>query len=222
MSILIPLIFILFLVFYLLGGYNSFRHTRKLKILDTSVIIDGRIVAFCEVGFMDGTLIVPRFILRELQRVADSSDKKERGRRGLDIITKLSKSSKVKVVVDTREFPEIEKVDDKLVELGRITKAKLLTTDFNLGKVAQIQGVDVLNIHELATALKIEILPGEGIIVNVIKKGKGDKQGVAYFDDGTMIVIDKGENFIGKDVEVEITSTLQTDVGRMIFAKVKD
>ena len=221
-SMVITLIVIALLGSYLIGGYNSFRHTRVLKILDTSVIIDGRIVDFCEAGFMDGTLIVPRFILRELQRVADSPNKKERGRRGLDVITNLSKSNKVKVIVDTREFSKIEKVDDKLVELGRITKAKLLTTDFNLSKVAQIQGVEVLNIHEVANALKIEILPGEGVIVNVIKKGKGDKQGIAYFDDGTMIVIDKGEGFIGKDVEVEITSTLQTDVGHMIFAKVRD
>lgn len=202
------------------GKSGVFRHDKNLKILDTNIIIDGRIANFCETGFVDGTLIVPRFILRELQQLADSPHKSERGRRGLDVITKMRKSSKVKILVDTREFPKIEKVDEKLVELSRLLGAKLLTSDFNLSKVAQFQGVEILNIHELASSLKTFILPGEIVIVTVVKRGKEDEQGVAYFEDGTMVVIDKGARFINKEVEIEITNVLQTPTGRMIFAKI--
>ena len=219
---------LIFLLFAYLHVVRIVRNSRGLtsrsgilKILDTSVIIDGRIATFCEAGFMDGTLIVPRFVLRELQQVADSPNKRERGRRGLDVITRLSKSNKVRVVVDHRNFPKIQKVDDKLVELGRITKAKLLTTDFNLSKVAEFQGVEVLNIHELAASLKTFILPGEGIAITIVKRGKEEDQGIAYLDDGTMVVVDKGSQFMDKEVVVEITNVLQTKIGRMVFACIK-
>ncbi|MCE5195016.1 MAG: TRAM domain-containing protein [Nitrospiraceae bacterium] len=196
----------------------------NLKLLDTSVIIDGRIADVCEAGFIEGTFILPQFILQELQYIADSPDvlKRARGRRGLDVLHKLQKMSNVNVRIVDEDFPKIKEVDAKLVALGRLLDAKVITNDFNLNKIAELQGVSVLNIHELANALKPVVLPGETIKVFIIKEGKEHNQGVAYLDDGTMIVIENAKRLIGKNVDVTVTSVLQTTAGRMIFAKLKE
>ena len=196
----------------------------NLKLLDTSVIIDGRIADVCEAGFIEGTFILPQFILQELQYIADSADplKKGRGRRGLDVLHKLQKMSNVTVRIVDEDFPKIKEVDAKLVALGKLLDAKIITNDFNLNKVAELQGVSVLNIHELANALKPVVLPGESIKVFVIKEGKEHNQGVAYLDDGTMVVVENGRKVIGKNVDVTVTSVLQTTAGRMIFSKLKE
>jgi len=196
----------------------------NLKLLDTSVIIDGRIADVCEAGFIEGTFVLPQFILQELQYIADSPDslKRARGRRGLDVLHKLQKMSNVNVRIVDEDFPKIKEVDAKLVALGRLLDAKVITNDFNLNKVAELQGVAVLNIHELANALKPVVLPGETIKVFVIKEGKEHNQGVAYLDDGTMVVIENGRKLIGKNVDVTVTSVLQTTAGRMIFSKTKE
>ncbi|MCD6570068.1 MAG: TRAM domain-containing protein [Deltaproteobacteria bacterium] len=194
------------------------------KLLDTSVIIDGRISDICDTGFIEGVLIVPQFILNELQHIADSSDplKRARGRRGLDILNRLQKHSVMEVKIIDQDFPKIKEVDSKLIALAKDMGAVILTNDFNLNKVAQIQGITVLNINLLANALKPTVLPGEGITVRVTKQGKEKGQGVAYLEDGTMIVIEGGESLLGKDVEVVVSSILQTPAGRMIFAAPKD
>lgn len=196
----------------------------NLKLLDTSVIIDGRIADVCEAGFIEGAFILPQFILQELQYIADSADplKKGRGRRGLDVLHKLQKMSNVTVRIVDEDFPKIKEVDAKLVALGKLLDAKIITNDFNLNKVAELQGVSVLNIHELANALKPVVLPGESIKVFVIKEGKEHNQGVAYLDDGTMVVVENGRKVIGKNVDVTVTSVLQTTAGRMIFSKIKE
>ncbi|MBI4691756.1 MAG: TRAM domain-containing protein [Nitrospirae bacterium] len=196
----------------------------NLKLLDTSVIIDGRIADVCEAGFIEGTFILPQFILQELQYIADSPDslKRARGRRGLDVLHKLQKMSDVTVRIVDEDFPKIKEVDAKLVALGRLLDAKVITNDFNLNKVAELQGVSVLNIHELANALKPVVLPGETIKVFVIKEGKEHNQGVAYLDDGTMVVVENARKLIGKNVDVTVTSVLQTTAGRMIFSKTKE
>ncbi|NPV52353.1 MAG: PIN/TRAM domain-containing protein [Firmicutes bacterium] len=193
------------------------------KILDTSVIIDGRIADICKTGFIEGVLIVPGFVLEELQRIADSSDvlKRNRGRRGLDILNKLQKEQNVVVQVHETNVDDSLEVDSRLVKLARALGAKIVTNDFNLNKVAEFRGVQVLNINELANALKPVVLPGEEMIVHVIKDGKESGQGVAYLDDGTMIVVDGGKRYIGEQVPVMVTSVLQTAAGRMIFAKPK-
>lgn len=195
-----------------------------LKLLDTSVIIDGRIADVCEAGFIEGTFITPQFILQELQYIADSPDplKRGRGRRGLDVLHKLQKMSNVTVKIVDEDFPKIKEVDSKLVALARMLDAKVITNDFNLNKIAELQGVSVLNIHELANALKPVVLPGETIKLFVIKEGKEHNQGVAYLDDGTMVVIENGKRLIGKNVDVTVTSVLQTTAGRMIFSKTKE
>ena len=203
---------------------GSGEQTLKLKLLDTSVIIDGRIADLCETGFIEGTLIVPHFILQELQHISDSSDglKRARGRRGLDILNVLQKMTNVQVKLVEDDFPHVKEVDTKLIELGKQMNGKVLTNDFNLNKVAGIQGVEVLNINDLCNALKPVVLPGETIRVFVLKEGKESGQGVAYLDDGTMVVVDHARLSIGKNVDVIVTSVLQTSAGRMIFTRLKE
>ena len=193
------------------------------KILDTSVIIDGRIADIVKTGFVEGILLIPSFVLEELRHIADSSDllKRNRGRRGLDILNQISKETVIKVHIHEQDFDDINEVDSKLVRLGQVLGSSLLTNDYNLNKVAELQGVKVLNINELANALKPIVLPGEEMLVQVMKEGKEPGQGVAYLDDGTMIVVDTGRRFMGQHVTVLVTSVLQTAAGRMIFAKPK-
>ena len=206
-----------------LGGlFAGERQSRKhYKILDTSVIIDGRIADICDTGFLDGTLVIPQFVLKELQLVADSSDsmKRNRGRRGLDILAKVQKMAGVEVVVSDVDFPDVREVDLKLIELARTLTGKIVTNDFNLNKVAQLRGVAVLNINELANALKPVVLPGEIMKVFILKEGKEYNQGVAYLDDGTMVVVDNARKMIGKTIDIVVTSVLQTTAGKMIFGK---
>lgn len=206
---------------YLIRFMKDGKVGKSRKILDTSVIIDGRISDICDTDFIDGDMIVPQFILKELQLVADSADsvKRQRGRRGLDVLDQLQKSSRVSVVITEQDFPEIEDVDSKLIELAKHMDAKIITNDFNLNKVAQLQGVAVLNINELANALKPVVLPGEMINVFILKEGKEKDQGVAYLDDGTMVVVDNSRKMIGQNVEITVTSVLQTTVGKMIFGR---
>jgi uncharacterized protein YacL len=196
----------------------------NIKILDTSVIIDGRISDICETGFLEGTFILPQFILQELQYIADSSDplKRARGRRGLDILHKIQKMADLNVKIIEEDFPKIKDVDSKLVALAKVLNAKIITNDFNLNKVAELQGVAVLNINELANAVKPVVLPGETMKVFVLKEGKEVGQGVAYLDDGTMVVVENARRYIGKNVEVAVTSVLQTTAGRMIFTRLKE
>ncbi|EJY56830.1 PilT protein domain-containing protein [Alicyclobacillus hesperidum URH17-3-68] len=193
------------------------------KLLDTSVIIDGRIADLVDTGFVDGTLIIASFVLEELQHIADSSDvlKRNRGRRGLDVLNRIQKESKATVQIVEIDFDDIQEVDSKLVRLAKQMHGKVMTNDFNLNKVCELQGVPVLNINDLANALKPVVLPGEELHVQVIKDGKEYNQGVAYLDDGTMIVIEGGREYIGGRVTVLVTSVLQTSAGRMIFAKPK-
>ena len=197
---------------------------RRYKILDTSVIIDGRIADLCDTGFMDGTLVIPQFVLKELQLVADSADsmKRNRGRRGLDILQKVQKMSGVEVTISDADYPEVREVDLKLIELARSLQGKIVTNDFNLNKVAQLRGVDVLNINELANALKPVVLPGEIMKVFILKEGKEYNQGVAYLDDGTMVVVDNARKMISKTIDVVVTSVLQTTAGKMIFGRYID
>jgi uncharacterized protein YacL len=203
---------------------NETGKGNNLKILDTSVIIDGRIADVGETGFIEGTLVIPRFVLRELQHIADYEDplKRNRGRRGLDILNKMQQSKTIKVQISETDFPEIKEVDAKLVNLGKVINAKVVTNDFNLNKIAQLQGVPVLNLNELSNVLKPVVLPGEEMLVFVAKEGKDHTQGVAYLDDGTMMVIDNGKQYLGKTVTVVVTSVLQTAAGRMIFTKLKE
>lgn len=197
--------------------------TSAYKILDTSVIIDGRIADICQTGFIDGVLVAPSFILEELRHIADSSDllKRNRGRRGLDILNKIRKELDIKVVIDERDFGDLSEVDSKLVRLAQLIGGDILTNDYNLNKVAELQGVKVLNINELVNALKPIFLPGEEMIVQIVKDGKESKQGIGYLDDGTMIVVDSGKKYINQTIHVVVTSMLQTAAGRMIFAKPK-
>ena len=194
------------------------------KILDTSVIIDGRIADICQSGFVEGRLVVPIFVLEELQHIADSSDplKRNRGRRGLDILNRMQKELGLAVQIDNRNYEEIAEVDSRLIQLAKETSGKILTNDFNLNKVAVLHGVAVLNINELANAVKPVVLPGEEMHVHLVKDGKEFGQGVAYLDDGTMIVVDGGKKYVGEHLEVLVTSVLQTAAGRMIFAKLKN
>ena len=194
---------------------------RSAKVLDTSVIIDGRIADIAETGFLDGVLVIPQFVLRELQLVADSADslKRNRGRRGLDILQRIQKIATLQVQIVEDDFPTIRDVDMKLIELAKVMEAKIVTNDFNLNKVAQLQGVDVLNINELANSLKPIVLPGETMRVFILKEGKEYNQGVAYLDDGTMVVVDNARKMIGKTVDIAVTSVLQTTAGKMIFGR---
>ena len=186
------------------------------------VIIDGRIADICETGFIEGTLLIPVFVLEELQHIADSADalKRIRGRRGLDILQKIrTESNKLKVEITNVDFDDISEVDSKLVRLSQQVGGKIITNDFNLNKVAQLRGVEVLNINELSNAVKPVVIPGESMQVTVVKDGKEPGQGVAYLDDGTMIVIENGRRHLNTTINVEVTSALQTAAGRMIFAK---
>lgn len=205
-----------------LGGIFSDKTARRdLKILDTSVIIDGRIADVAETGFLSGTLIIPQFILRELQQVADSPDssKRQRGRRGLDMLNRLQNNSTLDIQIVETDFPAVREVDLKLIELGKHLDAVIVTNDFNLNKVSQLRGVNVLNINELANALKPVVLPGEAMKVFILKEGKEYNQGVAYLDDGTMVVVDNARRLIGKNAEIAVTSVLQTTAGKMIFGR---
>ena len=195
----------------------------NIKILDTSVIIDGRIADICQTGFLDGVIVIPQFVLAELQHIADSSDtlKRNRGRRGLDILNRLQKEIDVEVQMYEGDFEEIQEVDSKLVKLAKLTNGLLVTNDYNLNKVCEFQQVGVLNINDLANAVKPVVIPGEEMHVLMIKDGKEQNQGIAYLDDGTMIVVEDGKNYIGQQINVVVTSVLQTSAGRMIFAKSK-
>jgi len=201
------------------GGEKQLK--KSYKILDTSVIIDGRIADIAETGFLDGIVVTPQFVLRELQLVADSADslKRNRGRRGLDILQRLQKVPSLQIPIVEDDFPSVRKVDLKLIELAKLYEGKIITNDFNLNKVAQLQGVQVLNINELANALKPIVLPGESMRVFILKEGKEYNQGVAYLDDGTMVVVDNARKMIGKTIDVWVTSVLQTTAGKMIFGK---
>ena len=201
------------------GGEKQSK--RSYKILDTSVIIDGRIADIAETGFLDGVIVIPQFVLRELQLVADSADsmKRNRGRRGLDILQRIQKIATLTVQIVEDDFPAVREVDLKLIELAKVYEGKIVTNDFNLNKVAQLQGVQVLNINELANSLKPIVLPGEIMKVFILKEGKEYNQGVAYLDDGTMVVVDNARKMIGKNVDISVTSVLQTTAGKMIFGK---
>lgn len=194
---------------------------KRYKLLDTSAIIDGRIADVIDSGFLEGTLLIPVFVLEELQRIADSADalKRVRGRRGLDILQKIRSEAKLAVEIDSRGFDDIAEVDSKLVRLGQLVGGKIVTNDYNLNKVSELQGVPVLNVNELANAVKPVVVPGESMRVTVVKDGKEQGQGVAYLDDGTMIVIEGGHRHLNQNIDVEVTSALQTAAGRMIFAK---
>jgi len=191
------------------------------KILDTSVIIDGRIADLTETGFIEGTIVVPQFVLRELQHIADSPDslKRNRGRRGIEILQRMQKKPELNVTITEADFPDVPEVDMKLIELAKQLDAKIVTNDYNLNKIAQLQGVHVLNINELASSLRPVVLPGETMKVFILKEGKEYNQGVAYLDDGTMVVVDNARKLIGRNVEVVVTSVLQTTVGKMIFGR---
>jgi len=201
--------------------FREARPQKRYKILDTSVIIDGRVADIVETGFLDGALVVPQFVLKELQFVADSSDplRRNRGRRGLDILHRIQKMAGVEVIVSDADFPHIKEVDLKLIELARTLAGRIVTNDFNLNKVAQLRGVDVLNINELANSLKPVVLPGEQMSVFITKEGKEYNQGVAYLDDGTMVVVDNARSKIGRSLDIVVTSVLQTTAGRMIFGR---
>src|SRR5712671_6823503 len=209
-----------------LGGiFGGERPPKKAyKILDTSVVIDGRIADICETGFLDGILVIPHFVLRELQQVADSADslKRNRGRRGLDILQRIQKTAGLTVQFVENDYPAVREVDMKLIELAMEFEAKIVTNDFNLNKVAQLRGVEVLNINELANALKPVYLPGESMKVFILKEGKEFNQGIAYLDDGTMVVVDNARKMIGKTVDSSVTSVLQTTAGKMIFGKYEE
>jgi uncharacterized protein YacL len=206
----------------LFGGEVSAK--TSFKILDTSVIIDGRIADIVETGFVDGALVIPQFVLHELQMVADSSDgmKRNRGRRGLDILQRIQKMPQLTVQIVEEDFPNVKEVDMKLIELAKVYNCKIVTNDFNLNKVAQLHGVDVLNINELANSMRPVVLPGELMRVFILKEGKEFNQGVAYLDDGTMVVVDNARKMISKTIDIAVTSVLQTTAGKMIFGRFDD
>jgi len=204
-------------------GLGQSRDSSDHRVLDTSVIIDGRIADIADTGFLHGNLIVPRFVLDELQHIADSADsmKRSRGRRGLDVLNRMQRSAGVNIEIMDQDFPKLKGVDAKLVALAKKMNAKIVTNDFNLNKVAELQGIKILNVNELANALKPVVLPGETMTVKIIKEGKESGQGVAYLDDGTMIIVDHAQKHQGANVEVLVTSVLQTTAGRMIFSELK-
>jgi len=213
--------------FNLIIPYVKFKRQDQAQeniLLDTSVIIDGRIIDLCQTKFIEGRLVIPRFVLKELQQIADSSDalKRNRGRRGLDILNKIQKLERVVVRIHDEDFPEIKEVDAKLVKMAKVLDAKIFTNDYNLNKVAELEGVTVLNINELSNALKPVVLPGEVMEVKIVKEGKELNQGVAYLDDGTMVVVEEARRLIGQTLTVAVTSVLQTSAGRMIFGKIEN
>ena len=197
------------------------RRERNFKVLDTSAVIDGRIADIVETRFLSGVLIIPHFVLDELQNVADASDslKRAKGRRGLDVLERLQKEEFLPIKIYEEDYSEIPEVDSKLLKLAEDLNAQIITTDYNLNKIAKLQGITVLNVNDLSNALKPIFLPGENITVFIVKEGKERKQGIAYLDDGTMVVVEDGKNFLGKRIEVVVTSILQTPAGRMIFSK---
>lgn len=203
------------------GKTRAAGYCNMPKVLDTSVIIDGRIADICKTGFVEGPIIIPNFVLEELRHIADSSDalKRTKGRRGLDMLNIIRKELDIEVEISNRDYDDISEVDDKLVRLAQELYGCVVTNDYNLNKVATLQGVVVLNINELANAIKPVVLPGEKMVVTVVKDGKEHNQGVAYLDDGTMIVVENGRRFIGETIEVEVTSVIQTNAGRMIFGR---
>ena len=213
--------------FNLIIPYVKFSRQDKkddIIILDTSVIIDGRIADIFQTNFVEGRIVIPRFVLKELQQIADSQDalKRNRGRRGLDILNKIQKNTALDVRIQEEDFPEIKEVDAKLVKLAKVLGGKIFTNDFNLNKIAELQGVSVLNINELANSLRPIVLPGEPMEIRISKEGKEYNQGIAYLDDGTMVVVDNSKHMIGQVTRVTVTSVLQTSAGRMIFAKLED
>jgi uncharacterized protein YacL len=241
----IPITLPIYVLLYFVMGYLGFRIGAKKsqtmdltkvplfgrmeegeanKILDTSTIIDGRIADICETGFLEGTFIIPQFVLYEIQHIADLQDpvKKTRGRRGLDILHRLQKQTQIKVKIVDVDFPRQKDVDSKLIALAKSLQGKVVTNDYNLNKVAELQGISVLNVNELATALKPIILPGEQLTTRIVKEGKEFGQGIGYLDDGTMVVVDDAKKLIGRTMDVVVTSLLQTTSGRMIFAKLKE
>ncbi len=197
--------------------------TRRFVIVDTSVIIDGRVIDIIESGFIDDVLVIPRFVLRELQLIADSSDdlKRQRGRRGLEMLKKIQDNPKVETKIDDSDFSDIQEVDHKLIRLAKIMDAKILTNDYNLNKIAEIEKVSVLNINDLANSLKTVVFPGETLKVHIVREGKEKNQGIGYLEDGTMVVVSDGRKLIGKRIEAEVTSILQTTAGKMIFSESK-
>jgi uncharacterized protein YacL len=200
------------------------REPQHYKVLDTSVIIDGRIADVCQAGFLEGTLLIPQYVLRELHQIADSSDalKRNRGRRGLDVLQRLQRTEHVRVELHDLDFPAIREVDRRLIETARTVGGMIVTNDYNLNKVAELHGVRVLNVNELANALRPVVLPGEVLHVHVLREGKEAHQGVAYLEDGTMVVIEQGKKHIGQTVGAVVTSVLQTTAGRMIFTRLAD
>lgn len=241
----IPITLPIYILIYFVMGYLGFRigekksqtidlsklplfekmeETEDAKILDTSTIIDGRIADICETGFIEGTFIIPQFVLYEIQHIADHQDpvKRTRGRRGLDILHRMQKQAYVKVKIVDYEFPKLKDVDTKLIALAKKLNGKIVTNDYNLNKVAELQGVEVLNMNLLATALKPAMLPGEQMNIKVLKEGKEYGQGIGYLDDGTMVVVDDARKLLGRTVDIAVTSVLQTTSGRMIFAKLRE
>jgi uncharacterized protein YacL len=241
----IPITVPIYILFYFIMGYIGFKvgmeKSRTLdlsrvplfekmegnegaKILDTSTIIDGRIADICETGFVEGTFIVPHFVLYEIQHIADHQDpvKKTRGRRGLDVLHRLQKQTFVRVKIVDYDFPKLKDVDTKLIALAKKMSGKIVTNDYNLNKVAELQGVEVLNMNQLSTSLRPAMLPGEQMNVKILKEGKEHGQGIGYLDDGTMVVVDDAKKLLGKSVDVVVTSVLQTTSGRMIFAKLRE
>lgn len=198
--------------------------SESMIVIDTSVIIDGRITDICKTKFLEGKLIVPRFVLKELQQIADSSDpiKRQRGRRGLEVLNTIQKDLGVHLTIHEEDFPDVPEVDAKLVKLAKLLGAMVLTVDFNLNRVATIQNVRVLNINELANALKPVVFPGETMEIKLIKEGKEHNQAIGYLEDGTMVVVEEGRKFIGQTMKVAVTSVLQTQAGRMIFTKMEN
>jgi uncharacterized protein YacL len=241
----IPLTLPIYILFYFIMGYLGFRIGEKksqtidlskiplfekmeenedAKILDTSTIIDGRIADICETGFIEGTFIIPQFVLYEIQHIADHQDpvKRTRGRRGLEVLHRLQKQTFVKVKIVDFDFPKLKDVDTKLIALAKKLSGKIVTNDYNLNKVAELQGIEVLNMNQLATSLKPAILPGETMSIRILKEGKEYGQGIGYLEDGTMVVVDEAKKLLGKAVDVVVTSVLQTTSGRMIFAKIRE
>lgn len=203
-------------------AYKSNNIKTNRKLIDTSVLIDGRIAQIAETGFLEGDIVIPNFVLEELQLIADSSDdlKRERGRRGLDIVKELQNIDTVNIVIDKKDYKDLKEVDIKLLKLANETGSIVVTNDYNLNKLAKVQNIKVLNINDLANSVKIVVIPGERMLVNIIKEGKEKKQGLAYLEDGTMIVVEEGKDLIGELVEVIVTTVLQTSAGKMIFTKI--
>ncbi len=241
----IPITLPIYILLYVVMGYLGFRigerksqtidlskvplfdrieGNESLKVLDTSIIIDGRIADVCEAGFIEGAFIIPQFVLYEIQHIADHQDamKRARGRRGLEVLRRMQKQTLVKVRIVDYDFPMLQDVDSKLISLAKKLHAKIVTNDYNLNKVAELQGIEVLNMNQLAAALKPAILPGEQMGIKIVKEGKEHGQGIGYLDDGTMVVVDEARKLLGKTVDIVVTSVLQTTSGRMIFAKLKE